>query len=450
VLRPPSDIRESGDTLATLNYSGLLARAPDPEAATMRFERLLLDDTVRRGVEKMSAETLPVFVHLLSISHFLFRYLLRHPDAVALLGNEPEPGASAPAGATDVPALRQYKYQELLKITWMDLCGRHDYRQVLFYLSQLADNVITRCLQLVTVRDKYPTHGDVLIPFCVFAMGKLGARELNYSSDVDLIFVCADDPHESVHAYEEGVTEQIRRFNQAMEENTEEGFLYRVDLKLRPLGRSGPLVLSVDQSEHYYEASTEAWERFAWLRARIIGGATALGQDLLERLQPFIYLRALGSDDLNRFIDIKQQMAKQRQRQGSWNVKLGEGGIRDIEFFIQMLQAVNASARPELKTTNTLDALQELVEGGFIAPEDGRTIHDAYLFLRRLENRLQMMDEQQTHQLPDRYDQRMKIASSMGFGENGEALTMEAFNRTLDHHRKTALSCFERILPAHE
>jgi len=433
-----------------LNYSVLLDRSPDPEAATIRFERLLQDGALRRTVEKMSADDLPVFIHLVSISHFLFRYLSRHPEAASLLGQEPAPGTCAPADVTDVASLRLYKYQELLKITWLDLCGTTDYRKVLFHLSRLADNVITRCLQLVTVRDKYPTHGNALIPFCVFAMGKLGARELNYSSDVDLIFVCADDAQENAHAYEEGVTEQIRRFNQAMEENSEEGFLYRVDLKLRPLGKSGPLVLSVDQTEHYYEASTEAWERFAWLRARILGGAMVLGEDLLERLQPFIYLRALGSDDLKRFLDIKQQMAKQRQRQGSWNVKVGKGGIRDIEFFIQMLQAVNASNRPELKTTNTLDALQELVRGGFIEPGDGHMIHDSYLFLRRLENRLQMMDEQQTHQLPDEYDQRAKIASSMGFGGSRESHTLADFNRDLDRHRQVALSCFERILPAHE
>lgn len=432
----------------TRNYLHLLDQAPDPESATVRFERLLQDDTLRCCVEKMSADDLPVFIHLISLSHFLFRFLSRHPEAGALLHDATALDISALAGITDVRTLRLYKYRELLKITWMDLRGRHDYRQVLLNLSQLAENVITRCLQLVSVRDRYPTHDDSLIPFCVFAMGKLGACELNYSSDVDLVFVCADDVHEDIHAYEEGVTEQIRKFNQAMEESTEDGFLYRIDLKLRPWGRSGSLVLSVDQTEHYYEASTEAWERFAWLRARIIAGAVALGEDLLARLQPFIYLRTLGSDDLQRFLDIKLQMAKQRQRQGSWNVKLGEGGIRDIEFFIQMLQTVNARTRPQLKTTNTLDALQELVQGGFVSLEDGRAIHDAYLFLRRLENRLQMIDEQQTHQLPDQYEQRMKIASSMGFGAGREELTMEEFNRTLDQHRKIALSCFERILPA--
>lgn len=429
-------------------YSTLLSQAPDPESATVRFERLLQDDVLRVYVEKMSGADLATFIHLISISHFLFRFLSRHPDAITLLRSDPVLETNRFASITDIRTLRLYKYQELLKITWMDLCGESDYRQVLRHLSQLADNVITRCLQLVSVRDKYPTHGKALIPFCVFAMGKLGARELNYSSDVDLIFVCADDFHQDDHTYQEGVSEQILKFNQAMEESTEDGFLYRIDLKLRPLGRSGPLMLSVDQTEHYYEASTEAWERFAWLRARIISGDAGVGEDLLERLQPFIYLRTLGSDDLQRFLDIKQQMAKQRQRQGSWNVKLGEGGIRDIEFFIQMLQTVNARSHPALKTTNTLDALQELVRGGFVAAEDGRVIQDAYLYLRRLENRLQMIDEQQTHQLPDQNEQRMKIASSMGFGTSREGRTMEEFNRALDQHRKIALSCFERILPS--
>lgn len=434
----------------TLNYSSLLSRAPDPESATQRFEHLIQDDGLRHNVEKLSASDLAVFIHLISVSHFLFRFLLRHPEAAALIPGAPAPEPERLGALTDLRLLRLYKYQELLKITWTDLCGQQDYRQVLHHLSQLAENVIGRCLQLVSVRDKYPSQQIAPVPFCVFAMGKLGARELNYSSDVDLIFVCAgdDDLEQDAHACQEIVAEQIHRFTRAMEENTENGFLYRVDLKLRPWGRNGALVLSVDQTEHYYEASTEAWERFAWLRARIIAGNHAIGTDLLERLQPFIYLRTLGSDDLQRFIEIKGQMARQRQRQGSWNVKLGEGGIRDIEFFIQMLQAVNASVQPRLKTTNTLEALQALIQYGFVPPEDGRMIHDSYLFLRRLENHLQMMDEQQTHQLPDQYAQRLMVASSLGFGPGNEPRTVDEFDRALERHRKIALSCFERILPS--
>lgn len=432
---------------SSLDYSAVLGRAPDPESATVRFERLLQGDEVRAYVEKMSADTLAVFIHLISISQFLFRFLARHPEAVALLGTPLALERQDTAGLADLGALRRYKYRELLKITWLDLCGKDDYRRVLFHLSRLADNVANRCLQLLD-RDRGPAQDGY--PYCVFAMGKLGAGELNFSSDIDLIFASADPEEEGqdAHVLLEYVTDQVRRFSKAMEDVTADGFLYRVDLKLRPWGRSGPLVLTVDETEHYYEASTEAWERFAWLRARVLAGNQALGADLLERLQPFIYRRALGSDDLQRFIEIKRQMGQQRQREGSWNVKLGEGGIRDIEFFIQILQCVNAATHPRLKTTNTLDALQGLADGGFVAADEARAIQETYLFLRRLENRLQMQDEQQTHQLPDHREARMKIASSLGYGNITEARTLEEFDRALDQHRLLARSCFERVLPS--
>jgi glutamate-ammonia-ligase adenylyltransferase len=281
-------------------------------------------------------------------------------------------------------------------------------------------------------------------------MGKLGANELNYSSDIDLIFVARNYSEFNSGAldYLGGVIDHVRRFNALMQEVSEDGFLYRVDLKLRPWGRSGPLVISIDETEHYYEASTEAWERFAWLRARILScGDRKLGEDLLGRLGPFVYLRSLGSDDLERFIRIKNDMARQRRRNENWNVKMGEGGIRDIEFFIQILQIVNAHTHPVLKSTNTLMVLENLVKLGFVSREDGSDINDSYLFLRRLENRLQMVDEQQTHLLPDDIRLRRKIACSLGFGGSSDEQTVERFDRQLEKHRQVAKSCFKRILP---
>ncbi|MEE9551903.1 MAG: bifunctional glutamine synthetase adenylyltransferase/deadenyltransferase, partial [Gammaproteobacteria bacterium] len=285
--------------------------------------------------------------------------------------------------------------------------------------------------------------------FCIFALGKLGAIELNYSSDVDLIFVCVneDEINGDIHEYQAGTIDHIRKLSNILEETTEDGFLYRVDLKLRPWGRSGPLVLSVDDTEHYYEASTEAWERFAWLRARKIAGDESLGSELLERLQPFIFHQSLGSDDLERFIQIKNDMAAIRKRAEYWNVKLGEGGIRDIEFFIQILQIVNAYRFQELQTTHTLSVLQALIKVGLIQAEDGQAIHNSYLFLRRLENRLQMIDEKQTHELPDDSELRLKIARSLGYGSNNDEETLERFDEHLNQCRGIASSCFERILP---
>ena len=429
-------------------YGTLIKQAPDPEAAEIRLERLLDNNIIRKHITKMPDETVRIFIHLVSLSNFLYRYFSRHPELIHLINGSQVLDRQQLEKISDLDSLRLFKYQELLKITWLDLENRFSYKVILDRLSYLADNIIIKLMQNISA--EMASEWDYKsIPFCVFAMGKLGANELNYSSDIDLIFVSRniDEINGDVHFYQEGVIDAIRKFNKAMEDVSENGFLYRVDLKLRPWGRSGPLVLSVDETEHYYEASTEAWERFAWLRARIVTGEKESGVDLLQRLQPFIYLRSLSSDDLNRFVHIKSEMGKQRKRQGSWNVKLGEGGIRDIEFFVQMLQIVNAHSHEKLKVTNTMLVLEHLVSMGFLTREEGREISDSYLFLRKLENRLQMVDEQQTHQLPDDPVQRIKIASSMGFGNSKENKTLELFDEQLARHKITARTCFEKILP---
>ena len=304
------------------NYAAWLQQSPDPETATIRLERLLEDETANRCITKIPQLSFPFFIHLITISNFLFRYFCRHPDTIGLLYGTHAMDRAGVEIITDVNALRSFKYQELVKITWLDLTNNFSYKVVLDRLSILADNVILKAMQITSEKIDYPCNGQQQIPFCVFAMGKLGANELNYSSDVDLIFVSRNDCNMStdLHAYQEGVLEHIRRFSQIMQDISADGFLYRVDLNLRPWGRSGPLVLSVDATEHYYEASTEASERFAWLRARIIGGEKTLGEDLLRRLGPFIYLRTLSSDELQRFITIKNDIAKQRRKSGSWNV----------------------------------------------------------------------------------------------------------------------------------
>ena len=432
------------------DFTSLLQQSPDPETATIRLDHLLQDESARRYLAKIPSGSMPVFIHLLSISNFLYRYFCRHPEAIALLYGPNAMEREKLNGISDSSALRAFKYQELLKITRLDLTEKFTYPVILDRLSHLADIVIIRAMHLAVKGKQYAGSGNPGIPFCIFAMGKLGANELNYSSDVDLIFVARNysEFNDNALEYQGGVIDHIRRFSAIMQEVSEDGFLYRVDLKLRPWGRSGPLVLSIDETEHYYEASTEAWERFAWLRARIITGSDRkLGEDLIGRLEPFVYLRTLGSDDLDRFIRIKNDMAKHRRRDGNWNVKLGEGGIRDIEFFIQMLQIVNAHTHAALKSTNTLTVLEQLVNMGFISKDDGREINNSYIFLRRLENRLQMVDEQQTHQLPDDLSQRRKIASSLGFGNSKDAQTVEQFDIQLDKHRQVAKSCFERILP---
>ena len=427
-------------------YKDLLEQSPNPQLANLRLERLLQEDPVCNFLQENSADLARVFIHIIAVSNLLFHYLCREPDAVGLIGSE-QSELSNIEKVSDIEGLRLLKYRELLRITALDLDNKIPYEPILLALSELADKVLIKMLGLIEADGDIKWAGRE-VPYALFAMGKLGAQELNYSSDVDLIFVCAnkEDINGDINEYHSAVVQRIRYFIRYLEEIKSTGFLYRVDLNLRPWGRSAPLVMPIDDTEHYYEASTEAWERFAWLRARFIAGSESLGIDMLERLRPYRYRKTLGLDDLERFIGIKEEMAVIRRKEGSWNVKMGEGGIRDIEFFIQVLQIVNARLHPELQQTNTLTLLVCMVEIGLVDADEAKKIRESYLFLRRLENHLQMIDESQVHDLPDDEVKRLVIARSLGFANIDSGVTLENFDQYLSQQRNVARECFDKIL----
>ena len=421
-----------------------IAAAANPEAAANRVADMHQDAGLRTALEDLPQDTLCKLVHLISFSRFLYYFICRHPDCLALLGQEP--AAAHARGNTDLESLRLFKYRELLKITWLDISGGVAYGKILDWLTGLADYSINGVLRASVPEDR---QHFIEREFCVFALGKLGAQELNFSSDIDLVFVSGNPENSAYDIYDlqELAQNTIRRFNRSLEEKGKEGFLYRVDLKLRPWGNSGPLFMALDETENYYEASSDAWERFAWLRGRPVAGALDLGRELLRRLDPFIYLRSLSTGDLQRFVDIKNEMTRVRNRRGHWNVKVGEGGIRDLEFFVQVLQIVNAANHEALRTTNTLQALRGLQQAGLVSEREAQEIIHSYLFLRRLENHLQMMDEQQVHELPDDEQQRLVIARSMDNSGGTDDEVLDNFENRLFASRTIAQGYFERVLP---
>ncbi len=433
-----------------VDFQSLIAAAPDPEAAALRLDRMRQDAELREEMDRLPASLAVELVNIIGYSNFLFNYICRHPRAIRLLGEPCEINPAQMDGIHDAEALRRFKYEQLFKITWMDLSGSYPYEIVLDRLSLLADLILNKAFALSFSGD----DGHALRQHvCIFALGKLGAGELNYSSDVDLIFACSNHDEGSgvnSHTLQGALTKGLRSFTRILEETTRSGFLYRVDLKLRPWGKSGPLFLSVDQTENYYQTSNEAWERLTWLRARCVAGNAELGRELLARLRPFVFIRSMSSADLERFIDIKGEMARVRARSGQWHVKLGRGGIRDIEFFVQILQLVSAARHAELRTTNTLAALESLRKLNFIGREEELEIREAYLFLRRLENRLQMVDEKQTHALPDEVASRIRVARSLKMEGRTDQEVLASFEQRLAAHRKIAEKFFEKILPEAE
>jgi [glutamine synthetase] adenylyltransferase / [glutamine synthetase]-adenylyl-L-tyrosine phosphorylase len=419
----------------------LIEQTADPDATSNRLQTLLDNKQSARIIDGFTDEQKSGLIQILGVSRFLSHFLHRHPEAVSLIGLPYQ--ASEINTISDVNELRLFKYRSLLQITWMDICNACPYEAVLSALSHLADTVIQVSHSLITKEsDEFDSRRDIAI----MALGKLGANELNYSSDVDILFVLQDSDDKRRHEMHEFYTQHIRQFCRLLTENTEEGFLYRVDLNLRPWGRSAPLTFSLDEYEEYYQSSKEAWERIAWLRGRYVAGSKELGDAMVSRLKPFVFHKSLSAEDMDRFFKIKRDMANQREKEGHWNIKLGAGGIRDIEFFVQILQIINGGHHPELQVTSTIDVMKQLNYFGFINNEEITELRDSYLFLRRLENRIQMVDEQQTHQLPKDNNKLKQMAKLMGY--KGESIdeSYANFNDDLILHQHVAKKYFENLL----
>jgi glutamate-ammonia-ligase adenylyltransferase len=279
----------------------------------------------------------------------------------------------------------------------------------------------------------------------VLGMGKLGACELNFSSDVDLIFTY---PHagRTINGTKSTSNEDFflrlcRNLIQTIGAKTAEGFVFRVDTLLRPFGESGPLVLSFRQMENYYQTHGRQWERYALIKARVVAGDFKSGKQLLYDLKPFIFRRYFDYNTFESLRDMKQRIATEVQSKGLQdNIKLGPGGIREIEFFGQMFQLLRGGVQPRLQARSILTILQQLVKNGYIPEETGHDLTLAYIFLRRAENRIQAYMDQQRHNLPREEEEQSLLAWAMGFDD------WAGFLKSLDQHRRKVQHHFNALL----
>lgn len=368
--------------------------------------------------------------------------------------------AAIPDGA-DFPelqaGLRCYKAAQMLRIGSRDLCGLAPLIEVMEELSGLASACLQRAYEVcgLQLQEDYgqPLQDDAaggfrLATMTVLGMGKLGGHELNFSSDIDLIFCYSSTDGEtsggrrgekiSLHRYFVKLAELMTR---ALHQATADGFVFRVDTGLRPDGNNGDLAVSINGAEAYYQSWGQSWERAALIKARPVAGDIALGDELLQRLKPFIYRRYL---DFGMIEDIKLMKQKintslSRKEEGERNLKLGRGGIREIEFFIQTQQLVNAGARPQLQQRNSLQLLPLLQEEGLITPEDQRLLSEAYQFLRMVEHRIQVVQEQQTHSLPQSQRALDVLARRCGFTRSAD------FFAELEKHRQNVSHIFKDL-----
>jgi glutamate-ammonia-ligase adenylyltransferase len=297
--------------------------------------------------------------------------------------------------------------------------------ETIIELSQLADICLTTVYEHWNneLRQRW---GSPQSQFAVIGVGKLGGRELNHSSDVDLIFVYNDEGQlTATFSYHEWFTRLGNKIIETFSASDPAGSLFRVDLRLRPEGSAGPLVRSLESMENYYAGFGEMWERLALIKARWICGDRELAYDYLRQLQPFIFPKSPTPDLLDEVAAIKARIERDivghehRER----NVKLGVGGIREIEFVVQALQLLHAARHPFLQEPGTLRVVRGLAELELLPNEDATTLETAYRLLRRVEHRLQIEAEQQTHVVPEEGEALDVLARSLGFGAGAQLLT---------------------------
>ncbi|MDQ3269138.1 MAG: bifunctional [glutamate--ammonia ligase]-adenylyl-L-tyrosine phosphorylase/[glutamate--ammonia-ligase] adenylyltransferase, partial [Pseudomonadota bacterium] len=390
-----------------------------------------------------------------TISDFAVDTMVRQPPLLLRLladdGHAPEPAPVLSAHNRDDWAmlLRRHRSAESTRLIWRDACGLDDVDATLAGSTRLAET----CLQIALaalegefvqrhgiVRDS-DGHPQRLV---VFGLGKLGGEELNFSSDVDLVYG-HERSGDSDGARPLGAEAYFTRLGQQLakllDEMTAEGFCHRVDLRLRPYGNSGRAAWSFAAMEQYFQHEGRDWERYAWQKARPVAGDSDAGERFLETLRPFVYRRYLDYGALDGLRAMKAAITAEVARQElADDIKRGPGGIREIEFLVQALQLIRGGREPALRGRHLLPALQTLVDTHQVSAEVGAAMAEAYRFLRRLENSLQMLRDAQTHALPDSDDDRHRIAIGLDFAD------WPALREQLDRHRAAVIEEFSALL----
>jgi glutamate-ammonia-ligase adenylyltransferase len=362
-----------------------------------------------------------------------------------------------PDPADALRVLRQLVMERLVVLDCEQQAPLQAVTQTMTWLAEFSlDMALQEATQRVALRHGLPrTPQGGLAQLWIVGMGKLGAAELNVSSDIDLIYIYDEEGQTQGLADGRGVVDNqvffdrvVKQIYSLIGETTEHGFVFRMDLALRPNGESGPSVVSLQALEEYFQVQGREWERLAWLKARVVAPAACIDQvpALRDIITPFVFRRYLDYNVFEALRVLHQQIRLQSQRRSATrperanDVKLGRGGIREIEFTVQLLQVVRGGQFPELRMRPTLHALTALVQARLMPAETALALHDAYVFLRQVEHRIQYLDDQQTHQLPMNSEDLDWIAQSLGLPDNAE------LQAQLQRHRDAVALEFERLL----
>lgn len=450
-------------------FERLVGEIPkDPETAARleaEFDALVAGDDARAlaGMVEAVPALRPFLVGVFSNSPFLKDLAFRDPVRLTrVLAESPEAGLASLLERVSVPAsedaalmagLRLAKQEAALLIALADLAGAWPLERVTGALTAFADAslsaAISHLLKAAHDRGKLklpdPEHPETGSGFIVLGMGKHGARELNYSSDIDLIVFYdperapLTDPGEAATLF----VRMTRRLVQIMQERTGEGYVFRTDLRLRPDPGATAVALSVPAALHYYEALGQNWERAALIKARPVAGDKAAGAALLKDISPFVWRRSFDYATIADVHAIKRQIhavkGHGRIAVAGHNIKLGRGGIREIEFFVQTQQLIAGGRNPDLRGLQTLQMLKALTAAGWIGEDVRAELDEAYHFLRMVEHRLQMIADEQTHTLPSSEEGLARVARLSGFA------SVEDFSQALRARLETVQAHYSRL-----
>jgi glutamate-ammonia-ligase adenylyltransferase len=454
----------------------LLPRTADPDMALNNLEQLFAQPTARIHLPALlesRASELNSVLQLLATSQFFADTLTAYPEFLATVSQVPRRNPSTAeitaalksevdAAHDDhavLRAFRRFRDRHTLRIGIGDVLRDRPLEEITRELSRLADSSIEVALQYAT-RTMTARFGSPTTPqgkpakITALAFGKLGGDELNYSSDIDLMFVYDSDGDTTgrrssvtnAEFYARVISEIVR----LLSSHTDRGFAYRVDLRLRPEGNRGPLARSLASTLSYYDTMGRTWERQSLIKLRHVGGDSQLARDFLSAIEPFVYRKYFSFAEINEVKALKRQMESKSLRSQNTDVdfpqdvKTGRGGIRDIEYTVQFLQLLNGGDLPAVRQRNTLLALESLEIAGCLNPDEVYTLSRAYRFLRKTEHRLQLLFDLQTHKLPTSTDELRKLSRRMGYATRDA----ESLPKKLDEPATTAPATTEPSLTA--
>ncbi len=464
----PDDLLD--DLLGRLNE--ILPQCPDPGMALTNLERYISGQ--RDALEAVSRlrrnpRTAEVLLQLFSTSQYFSELIIRDPSTLEWLRGGAERRDRNglfeqlwaellvdPSDDAQRLAIRRFRHRQMLRIGYNDIVRGLPLEDTTLDLSHLAETSVEAACRIARAH-AVARHGEARGPdgrplrFVVLALGKLGGEELNYSSDIDLIFLYEAEGQTSgprVLSNAEFFARMGGEIVRILSDHTAMGQAYRVDMRLRPEGDQGPLARSLESTLHYYINSGRTWERQALIKCRPIAGDLSLGREFLEAIAPFVYRRYLGAAEIGEIRAMKRRIEARTLSAGAdeVEVKTGRGGIRDVEFVVQFLQLLHGGVEPSVRHPNTLIAIDRLEQVGCLTREERGIMEDTYRFLRKVEHRLQTMFDRQTHEMPRDPEEQRVLAIRLGYppASPWEDYTGPAQRFLSDYRAKTDLN--RRIL----